>query len=107
MINCWEYMNCGRQYGGKNTGEWGVCPAGKDTTSSGLNRGKYAGRICWAVSGTLCDGVVQGSFAQKETTCLSCKFYNTVRREEDGQFALLKEAIVFLESLDCHVLSEL
>ncbi|MFC1692903.1 two-CW domain-containing protein [Candidatus Latescibacterota bacterium] len=52
--NCWEFMNCGRQPDGKNEQELGVCPAPQDTSFDVLNRGKNAGRICWAVAGTFC-----------------------------------------------------
>lgn len=44
--------------------ELGVCPASVEESFHGLNQGLNAGRICWAVAGTLCSGEVQGSYAQ-------------------------------------------
>ena len=82
MLNCWEYKKCGRQPGGKKSGELGVCPGASDTSFSGINRGKNGGRICWAIAGTFCGGRVQGSFAQKRRSCLECDFYKRVQQEE-------------------------
>ncbi len=80
--NCWEYMKCGREPGGKNAAEFGVCPAAQDTSFDGLNRGKNGGRICWAVGGTFCGGKVQGTFAEKRKSCIHCEFYRQVRKEQ-------------------------
>lgn len=82
MQNCWEFFGCGREAGGKNVRELGVCPASTDTSADGLNNGKNAGRICWAVAGTVCDGEVQGTIAQKLHYCSDCDFYRKVRAEE-------------------------
>ena len=54
--NCWEFFGCGRETGGEKVRELGECPASTDASADGLNNGKNAGRICWAVAGTLCDG---------------------------------------------------
>ncbi len=59
-LNCWEYMKCGREPGGEKADELGICPAAADSSFDGLNRGKNAGRICWAVAGTFCSGETQG-----------------------------------------------
>ncbi len=80
--NCWEYMKCGRQPGGVKASELGVCPAADDRSYDGINSGKNAGRFCWAVAGTFCGGKVQGTFADKRESCLSCGFFNKVRAEE-------------------------
>jgi hypothetical protein len=82
MQNCWEYMKCGREPGGEKAEELGVCPAVEDTSFDAINRGKNAGRFCWAVAGTFCGGKAQGSFAEKRESCLSCSFFNKVRAEE-------------------------
>ena len=71
--------------------ELGICPAAKDASSNGLNEGKNGGRICWAVSGTLCGGKVQGTFAQKEVSCLACAFFLKVKEEEgSANFKMMK-----------------
>ena len=62
--NCWEYMQCGREPGGRNAPEAGGCPAAVDTTHDGINSGCCGGRFCWAVAGTLCSGEIQGTFAE-------------------------------------------
>lgn len=80
--NCWEFMGCGREPGGEKAAELGVCPAADDQSYDGINGGKCAGRICWAVAGTCCGGRVQGSFAEKRASCLSCDFYRLVHSQK-------------------------
>ena len=75
-------MKCGREPGGDRADELGVCPAARDDSYDGINVGKNAGRFCWAVAGTFCGGNVQGTFADKRESCLSCGFFNKVRAEE-------------------------
>jgi len=87
-INCWEFKKCGRQPGGPRAAELGVCEAAR-TAGAGFNGGVGAGRICWAVAGTLCGGKVQGTFAQKVTNCMACEFYLAVKKEEGTAFRLL------------------
>lgn len=86
--NCWEFKACGREPGGKNAGEIGVCPATTNEKLDGVHGGKNAGRTCWVVAGTFCGSTVQGSFAQKFSTCESCDFYSLVKREEMPNFVL-------------------
>ncbi|MFC1692633.1 two-CW domain-containing protein [Candidatus Latescibacterota bacterium] len=88
--NCWEFMNCGREPDGINVQELGVCPATQDTSSDGINGGKNAGRICWAVTGTFCGGKKQGTFVKKLSTCLSCNFYKLVKKELSYNFMFMK-----------------
>jgi hypothetical protein len=87
-MNCWQVKNCGRQPGGPKAAELGVCPAAT-AGSSGTNGGNHAGRVCWALAGTLCGGKVQGTFAQKVANCIQCPFYLTVKQEEGSAFKLL------------------
>jgi len=82
-INCWEYKECGRQPGGEKVEDLGVCPAATDRSFSGINSGKNAGRICWAVAGTCCGGKVQGTFAEKRRSCVTCDFYKHVQEQEE------------------------
>lgn len=81
-INCWQYMRCGREPGGGKAASQGVCPAAVDRSFEGINSGSCAGRFCWAVTGTLCGGRRQGTFAQKRASCLECPFYQRVQFEE-------------------------
>ncbi len=81
-INCWEFKKCGRGPGG--SGE--RCPAAVEDRLDGVHGGRKAGRACWMVAGTFCEGEVQGSFAHKITDCSQCEFYIRVRKEEDRKF---------------------
>lgn len=81
--NCWQYMKCGREPGGTKVDELGVCPATVDTSYDKINRGVNAGRICWAVAGTFCGGIVQGKFADKRKSCIRCDFFKLVRSQEE------------------------
>jgi hypothetical protein len=80
--NCWEVKKCGREPGGVKAKELGICHAATETKLDGTNQGKNAGRSCWGVTGTLCGGKVQGSFATKMSNCLECDFYKEVQNEE-------------------------
>ena len=84
--NCWDFKNCGRQPGGVMVRELGVCPASVETRTDGVNSGLNGGRACWAITGTLCGGKIQGSHAQKIGNCLNCEFYQIVQKEEPPDF---------------------
>ena len=75
-------MKCGREPGGRNIAELGVCPAAVDESFDSINSGRYGGRFCWAVAGTFCGGKPQGTFAQKRKSCMNCSFYLLVQAEE-------------------------
>ena len=85
-LNCWEFNNCGRAPGGANTSELGICPAALETRTDTINEGQNGGRACWAVAGTLCQGVVDGKFNSKVATCMLCDFYSTVCNEQGEAF---------------------
>lgn len=86
-INCWEAKKCGREPGGLRK-DLGVCPTATEMRLNGTHGGKYAGRSCWVVAGTLCGGQEQGSFAQKYHNCEKCDFYRQVKQEEGANFTL-------------------
>ncbi len=65
-VKCWEYMKCGRD---------------KDATVKCSAYPNF-GRSCWVVSGTFCEGKVQGTFAQKYEDCRKCEFYQKVKSKE-------------------------
>jgi hypothetical protein len=79
-------MKCGRQPGGENVNEHGLCPAATNNTYDGVNYGKNGGRFCWVVAGTFCRGQVQGTFAQKLINCVNCEFFKMVQDEESNCF---------------------
>lgn len=81
-LNCWEFMECGRETGGKNAKELGVCPAAFEVKASGIHGGIHGGRCCWVIAGTFCKGKVQGTFVEKFADCSKCPFYISVTQEE-------------------------
>lgn len=84
-LNCWDVKKCGREPGGAKVKELGVCQAALEPRLDGINDGKNAGRACWGVTGTLCGGKVQGTFASKMGNCLECSFYKQVQQEEGSK----------------------
>jgi len=84
--NCWEILQCGRQEGGEKVEELGRCRVCGDGLGNGINGGKFSGRACWAVAGTLCGGTIQGTFAKKRETCRMCPMYLLVQEEEGEKF---------------------
>ncbi|MEW5707260.1 MAG: two-CW domain-containing protein [Actinomycetota bacterium] len=57
---CWDFKKCGHD---KANG----CPAYPTN-----------GTKCWRIARTMCNGEIQGSFAQKFATCLRCDFYKFI-----------------------------
>ena len=94
-INCWQFWICGREIGGINVDKLGICPAARNLKYDGVNSGDYSGRFCWAVSGTLCDAKVQGTFANKIGDCLKCPFFLDVEMQEGTNIIFIKEDIKF------------
>ena len=85
-LNCWEHKKCGRQPQGVHVRDLGLCPATVEAGLDDVHEGTNGGRACWVISGTLCKGVVQGTFAQKYKNCEACDFYQMVRKEEGPNF---------------------
>ena len=92
-LNCWEFKRCGRESGGAKADELGVCPSAAETRVDGINSGRNGGRACWALSGTLCGGKVQGVFAQKIGNCRKCEFYTMVQSEEGKNYVFTKDIL--------------
>jgi hypothetical protein len=86
-LNCWEYKKCG--FGPNEFNEANKkCPTVSESKLDGVHNGVKAGRACWVVAGTYCNGTVQGKFAQKYSTCLNCDFYRKVLEEEGSRFEI-------------------
>lgn len=90
-LNCWEIEKCGREPGGIKTNELGICPASLEEKYNGVNNGAKGGRVCWYIAGTFCKGEKQGSFAQKQMSCMNCDVFKQVRDEEGMQFVIQPE----------------
>ena len=98
-INCWEFMNCGREPMGYKVKELGVCPASIDNSADALNGGVNGGRICWAIAGSFCEDYAQGTFANEKACCFLCDFYRLVFNEEGfREFKVLKPAQLIYHS---------
>jgi len=87
-LNCWEFKNCGRTPNGGKVAELGVCPVTIEKRLHNIHSGENAGRSCWVVAGSMCGGSVQGTFAQKFSSCNTCDFYKAVKKEEFPKFEL-------------------
>ena len=85
-INCWEHKKCGRESNGAKVHDLGVCPVATEKKVDRFNSGNNGGRTCWAVAGTFCGGVRQGTFADKLKNCMECDFYHIVRDEEGDNY---------------------
>jgi hypothetical protein len=96
-FNCWEFKKCGREPGGSKNAELGVCPAATEVRTNKINSGSFGGRTCWAVTGTLCGGKVQGSFASKLANCMACDFYKIVQNEEGSAYQSAKNILQLLK----------
>jgi hypothetical protein len=86
--NCWDIKRCGREPEGVRAQALGVCPAAVETHFTGTNRGKFAGRYCWRIAGTFCEGKIEGSFAGGLMSCSFCEFYKLVQETEGDDLQL-------------------
>ena len=91
-LNCWQFKKCGRGPVGHRVAELGVCAAATKTATNGIHGGLNGGRICWAISHTLCKGEKQGTFGEKFAYCLKCDFFQLVQSEQ-GRFFQLRETL--------------
>ena len=96
--NCWEYKNCGRQTRGVKTSELGICPASQETKLNLINGGTNAGRACWVVAGTYCEGKSQGTYVEKISNCAECDFYQHVRESEGSNYLKTQDLLKMLRS---------
>ncbi|MBF0564266.1 MAG: hypothetical protein HQK89_03390 [Nitrospirae bacterium] len=79
-LNCWQFKQCGREPGGKNSVSIGICPVATAANFNGLHGGENGGRACWAVPSTLCEN--SGNLASKIRNCTTCEFHQLVIKEE-------------------------
>ena len=81
-LNCWEFKKCGREPGGENVEELGVCKAALEEKWDGTNDGKNGGRICWLITGTACEEDIERGIGTRIKVCSNCDFYKLVNKEE-------------------------
>lgn len=72
---------------GKN-GEGGSCSVLLASDFDGVNRGRYGGRFCWAVSVYVSSDhpSIKKAFAEKISNCIHCRFFKMVQDEESNNF---------------------
>ena len=86
--NCWEFKQCGRGPGQKQSDKCEQCPAVVEQRLDGIHEGTNSGRACWVVAGTFCGGKTQGTYAAKQLACKKCNFYQIVEEEEGDNFQI-------------------
>ena len=86
--NCWEFHKCQREPGGSKEKELGVCEVALPGKYDGINKGTYAGRFCWAITGSFRHGGPTCSYALKVLDCLNCDFMKQVIFKEGSKFIL-------------------
>lgn len=96
-LNCWEYFGCGREPRGKRCEAHGTCPASVDARLNGANSGVNGGRACWALTQTLCHGLIGDNLIEKMARCLECEFRRQVLREEGKNFVNTRDLLDLLE----------
>jgi hypothetical protein len=96
-MNCWEFMRCGREPGGRQAEERGVCPAATFEAADGYLGGRNAGCACAFVTGTFCEELIQGTYREKSKDCWDCEFYRRLRREHGAAFSMPGFALYLLE----------
>jgi len=89
-LNCWEYKKCGREVGGKNIKDLGVCPAATFVLADNFCGGENGGRACAYVTGTFCAGSVNGTFQDKAKNCVKCDFYKSLKMEHPYEANVLQ-----------------
>ena len=89
-LNCWEYVNCGREKNGIMVPVLGECKVFSDMKHDGLNNGIGAGRACWM---TLKDSCVMQKTNQI-SNCYDCPFYKRVVFEEEENIEHKFETII-------------
>ena len=99
-MNCWEYMNCGREPGGYRVPELGVCPAATFKIADGFCGGKNGGRACVLITGTLCKGEIQGTERDKHKDCTKCGFYKELVKEHPNMINEIEFVRFLIKSID-------
>lgn len=67
--NCWDYKKCDKEL--RNN-----CPAYPN-----------AGRVCFVIEGTRCDGQLHGPYSQKINDCRGCRFYKDIVISDTAKLA--------------------
>ena len=96
-LNCWEVMKCGKGLSENDNSKYNSCPITTATSANGLNGGVNAGRICWIMAESCCNGEVKCSKLHRKDSCFSCEFRYKVTAEE-GLLNVCRATGLFLEN---------
>ena len=88
MQNCWEFLKCGREPGGSNVSDRGVCPAATFEAVDGFLGGKNGGMACAYIAGTFCCENLPGTEPAKEKNCAGCRFYDQLKYAYGRDFSV-------------------
>jgi len=91
-LNCWEFFGCGREPGGANVKESGVCPITIEERLDGVNGGINGGRSCWGLMELCCDSNRKGPTSQV-SSCADCCFRSKVILEEGFNYRGMRQII--------------
>lgn len=88
-LNCWEYHNC-KVGMNSSLSEDELCEVARAKECNEINNGINGGRICWSVSGTLCNNKHKGHFTHEIDSCMQCNFFKVVQSEEKKNFVIIR-----------------
>ncbi len=98
--NCWEFIQCGKEVGGKNLNGGPPCPASLELRLHGSNDGFNGGRACWVVENTHTTSDFGGVFTNKLAVCKQCEFYQLVHEEQGERIIPLIDLFDKIMDLD-------
>jgi len=101
-LNCWEVMICGREQGGVNIAEYGVCPAAADASFDGINSGK-----CGIAVADGLGGEVAGDYAAEILRGKLAGLNHILKNNEQPELDQLVRAIdrtIYTEGQENHAL---
>ncbi|WP_339134528.1 MAG: hypothetical protein WGN25_15610 [Candidatus Electrothrix sp. GW3-4] len=87
LLNCWQFKKCGREPGGKNAVNDGVCSVALDIGADGVHNGTNGGRCCWVITNSAYQGDRDGFCLEKSRKCRECDFYLFIKKSEKLFFA--------------------
>ena len=71
-INCWEYKKCGQEK--LDDRDKNKCPVVKLADFG-------AGKVCWLIHASRCDGKLQGGAGSKYMDCKKCSFFKKMHQK--------------------------
>ena len=82
------------EIGGEKAKLSGACPASAAFQLNNKHGGIAAGRACWVIENTYCNGKFQGTYGEKIGMCQKCEFFYQVRKEEGEKYVQVKNLLI-------------